>query len=36
MLELKNICYEVKENGKRKVILDDISFTVNDKENLRG
>ena len=32
MLELKNICYEVIENGKKKVILDDISFTVQDKE----
>lgn len=32
MLELKNIGYEVIENGKKKVILDDISFTVQDKE----
>lgn len=32
MLELKNICYEVNENGRKKKILDDISFTVNDEE----
>ena len=32
MLELKNICYEVNENGKKKKILDDISFTVNNEE----
>ena len=32
MLELKNICYEVIENGKKKVILNDVSFTVQDKE----
>ena len=30
MLELKNICYEVNDNGKKKKILQDISFKVKD------
>ena len=30
MLEIKDICYEVTENGKKKVILDHVSFTVED------
>ena len=32
MLEIKYLCYEVKENGKVKVILDHVSFTVKDNE----
>lgn len=32
MLEVKNICYSVIENGKKKVILDDLSFCVKDNE----
>lgn len=33
MLEIKNISYIVNENGKEKVILDNISFDVKDNEN---
>ncbi|MDD3397514.1 MAG: ABC transporter ATP-binding protein [Clostridia bacterium] len=32
MLELKNICYSVKENGKLKVILDNINFSCEENE----
>lgn len=31
MLELKNICYEVVDNGVKKVILDNISFVLEDE-----
>ena len=34
MLEVKNICYSVLENGKEKVILNKVSFSVADGENL--
>lgn len=34
MLELKNINYTVNANGEEKHILKDISFSVNDGENL--
>ena len=31
MLELKNICFEVEENGKKKMILKDINLKINDR-----
>lgn len=31
MLELKNVCYEVEENGVKKQILNDISLTIKDR-----
>lgn len=30
MLEIKDICYEVINNGEKKVILDHVSFSIND------
>lgn len=32
MLELKNIVFSVMENGKEKVIIDDLSYTVEDNK----
>ena len=32
MLELQNISYEITDNNKKKKILDDISFKVDDKQ----
>lgn len=32
MLELQNVCYEIVVNNKKKKILDDISFKVDDKQ----
>lgn len=32
MLEIKNISYIVEEQGKKKIILDNVSFAINDKE----
>lgn len=32
MLELKNITFSVMENGKEKVIIDDLSYTVEDNK----
>lgn len=31
MLELQNICYEVEEEGQKRLILDNINLTVNDR-----
>lgn len=31
MLELKNICFEVEENGFKKAILHDINLKINDR-----
>lgn len=31
MLELKNICFEVEENGKKKSILHNINLQINDR-----
>lgn len=31
MLELQNICYEVEEDGQKRLILDNINLTVNDR-----
>ncbi len=31
MLELKNVCYTVEENGEKRRILDDISLTANER-----
>lgn len=31
MLELKNICFEVEENNKKKMILNDINLKINDR-----
>ncbi|MBR2909189.1 MAG: ATP-binding cassette domain-containing protein [Clostridia bacterium] len=30
MLEIKDVCYEVNDNGEKKVILDHISFSLED------
>ncbi|MCM1285840.1 MAG: ATP-binding cassette domain-containing protein [Acetobacter sp.] len=32
MLELKNITFSVMENGKEKIIIDDLSYTVEDNK----
>ena len=32
MLEVKNICYEIVEDGRKKKILDNVSFDIKDKE----
>ena len=34
MLKLENVCYDVIENGKKKGILKDISFEVDDGETI--
>ncbi|MGI6665084.1 MAG: ABC transporter ATP-binding protein [Christensenellaceae bacterium] len=34
MLELKNISFEIEEDGKQKKIVDDVSIAVNEKEFL--
>lgn len=34
MLEVKNICYSIKENGETKHILKDVSFSVGDGETV--
>lgn len=31
MLELKNVCFEVEENGKKKTILHNINLQINDR-----
>lgn len=31
MLELRNVCYEVEDNGKKKEILKDISVTIDER-----
>ena len=31
MLELQNICYEVEEDGQKRLILDNINLTVDDR-----
>lgn len=31
MLELKNICFEVEENGTKKAILHDVNLKINDR-----
>lgn len=34
MLEIKNLSYVIDENGKKKTILENINFSVNENQNL--
>ena len=33
MLEVKHLTYEVMENGAKRRLVDDVSFSVKDGEN---